>query len=283
MPSRQKDEKQVNAITPREGFYGFAWADEDNVILEDNSYRFYHMTDRGEKRTFLFEASPIFEASSIFQPLDGYLWTSCQGGRYIVFDAGDPGKEVNLRRFDTASTQIVSLTEGKFDLGPVCSLDGESVYYVALDSNSEKSSLQVKSIGGADSTEVSDVEIFPGFDVSPDKKLIAFWNAKAFGLIETKTGRVVKEFPLAPRLKGPSKLIFYPHFTPDSKAVAYIDHVKGVDNIWAQPLDGLSAYPITSFNSDEITDFHWSPSGDKLGLIRGRTESNVVLIRDVKP
>jgi Tol biopolymer transport system component len=75
----------------------------------------------------------------------------------------------------------------------------------------------------------------------------------------------------------------YPHFTPDGKALAYIIRVSGVDNIWVQPLDGSPAYPLTSFNSDEISAFHWSPSGDKLGLIRGRTDSNVVLIRQVNP
>jgi hypothetical protein len=73
------------------------------------------------------------------------------------------------------------------------------------------------------------------------------------------------------------------HFTPDGKAWAYVVHANGVDNIWAQPLDGSPAYPITFFSSDQISDFHWSPNGEKLGLVCGRTDSNVVLIREVNP
>jgi len=65
--------------------------------------------------------------------------------------------------------------------------------------------------------------------------------------------------------------------------LAYIIHVNGVDNLWAQPLDGAPAYPITSFKSDEIYDFSWSPSGETLGIVRGRTDSNVVLIREAHP
>jgi Tol biopolymer transport system component len=78
-------------------------------------------------------------------------------------------------------------------------------------------------------------------------------------------------------------LATYPHFTPDGKALAYTIHVNGVDNICVQTLNGSPAYPITAFKSEEIFDFHWSPSGDKLGIVRGRTDSNVVLIHDVNP
>jgi uncharacterized protein with WD repeat len=56
-----------------------------------------------------------------------------------------------------------------------------------------------------------------------------------------------------------------------------------VDNIWAQPIDGSRGFQVTSFTTDEITDFHWSPSGDRLGIVRGRTDSNVVLIRETNP
>jgi len=55
------------------------------------------------------------------------------------------------------------------------------------------------------------------------------------------------------------------------------------DNIWAQPLDGALPYPITAFKSEEVRDFRWSPSGEKLGVVRGDTDSNIVLLRETNP
>lgn len=68
----------------------------------------------------------------------------------------------------------------------------------------------------------------------------------------------------------------YPSFTPDDKALAYVVRDNSVDNVCAQPLDRRPAYPLTSFKSDEINDFHGSPDGKRLAIVRGRTESNVV-------
>ena len=69
-------------------------------------------------------------------------------------------------------------------------------------------------------------------------------------------------------------------FKPDSKAVAYPIRESGVDNLWAQPLDGASGRRITSFNAEQISTFAWSPDGKSLAILRGHTDSDVVLIRD---
>jgi Tol biopolymer transport system component len=69
-------------------------------------------------------------------------------------------------------------------------------------------------------------------------------------------------------------------FSPDGKAIVYPVREAGVDNLWAQPLDGSAGKKITDFKSEEIRDFHWSFDGSKLGLIRGHNDSDVVLIRD---
>ncbi len=49
------------------------------------------------------------------------------------------------------------------------------------------------------------------------------------------------------------------------------------------PLDGSPGKQITDFKSEHINDFHWSFDGSKLGVIRGHTDSDVVLIRDMQP
>jgi Tol biopolymer transport system component len=72
-------------------------------------------------------------------------------------------------------------------------------------------------------------------------------------------------------------------FTPDGKAVVYPIRDQGADNLWLQPLDGSRGKQLTNFKSEEIRDFHWSFDGSKLALIRGHTDSDVVLLQESKP
>jgi eukaryotic-like serine/threonine-protein kinase len=70
-------------------------------------------------------------------------------------------------------------------------------------------------------------------------------------------------------------------FTPDGKAVAYPIRENGVDNIWVQPLDGSRGRQITQFDAEQILGLRWSPDGRSLCLLRGHTDSDVVLIREL--
>lgn len=73
-------------------------------------------------------------------------------------------------------------------------------------------------------------------------------------------------------------------FTPDGKAVAYPVRGNGVDNLLVQPLSGSSAgRQITAFDSEQIRSFRWSPDGSSLAILRGHSESDVVLLRESKP
>jgi hypothetical protein len=47
----------------------------------------------------------------------------------------------------------------------------------------------------------------------------------------------------------------------------------------AAPFDGAPGRELTSFKSEQIRDYHWSPHGTQLGLVRGHTDSDVVPIR----
>ena len=72
-------------------------------------------------------------------------------------------------------------------------------------------------------------------------------------------------------------------FTADGKAVAYPVAENGVDNVWIQPIDGTPGRQLTHFNSEQIYSFHWSPDGKNLGILRGHTDSDVVLLQESKP
>lgn len=70
------------------------------------------------------------------------------------------------------------------------------------------------------------------------------------------------------------------HFTPDGKSVALLVEEKGVDNIWVQPLDGSKGHQITSFDSQYIRDFRWSPDGKRLAVLRWNYTGDVILLHD---
>ena len=70
-------------------------------------------------------------------------------------------------------------------------------------------------------------------------------------------------------------------WSPDGKALTFIDNRSGASNIWAQPLKGGPPKPVTSFTTDQIYDFAWSRTGD-LAVARGTETSDVVLISNLQ-
>jgi Tol biopolymer transport system component len=214
-------------------------------------------------------------------------WTSdpsaCADGRYVVFASGiTQGKKVlNIWRMDASGGNLKQLSDGKIDGFPVCSPDGRWVLY---EDGAGGGQLMRVSIDGGQPERISEELVANGFDISPDAKTIAF---AAFGhlgehvekltLVSVDSNQVLKGLDFERPRSGPIR------FSRDSKAVIYPFRHGGVDDLWLQPLDGSSGKQITDFKSDHIIDFHWSFDGSKLGLIRGHTDSDVVLIRDSQP
>jgi hypothetical protein len=52
---------------------------------------------------------------------------------------------------------------------------------------------------------------------------------------------------------------------------------------WRGRPSGSPGRQITKFDSEEILSFHWSPDGKSLGILRGHTDSDVVLLQESKP
>ena len=57
---------------------------------------------------------------------------------------------------------------------------------------------------------------------------------------------------------------------------------NGIDDLWQQPLDGSPGKHLTSFKAEHIWDYHWYPDGSRLAIVRGDTDSNVVLMRNMQ-
>jgi Tol biopolymer transport system component len=225
--------------------------------------------------------------------------THC-GDRYLVISWAFHGATNHawLWRANADGSNLKQLTKGMFDTYPVCSPDGKWVYY--NNTNGPHFSMRV-SIDGGDPQPVpgSDVPMMYGVGagraVSPDGKRMVLAadvsGSQGPGSAHSVLATVALDShsPPSPRVFAPDSRIsigagngqFVNNlvFTPDGKAVAYIIRDKGVDNIFAQPLDGSPGRQITSFTSENIAAFRWSPDGKTLAVARTQNTSDVVLLQ----
>ncbi len=271
----------ANPVLPQgQNVYGFDWSADGNLVFSD----YIRVLRIGTERSIPTQL--LGDSTAAIVELAG-----C-GSRYMVFSwafhAGT--NSANVWRTNVDGTNPLKLTDGKDDRAPVCSADGKWVYYWDL------SLQQVWRVPTAGSGKP---EMFPGSAVprtfptgtglspSPEGKVLAYVLATMptpedpypqykIALLESSST------PSPPHLIDADERISSGglNFTPDGKAVAYPIRENGVDNIWVQPLDGSQGRQITYFDSEQIRNFRWSAEGRSLCILRGHTDSDVVLIRE---
>ena len=205
----------------------------------------------------------------------------CADGRYIVFILGlVEGKSTqNVWRADSSGGNLKQLTQEKSVNFPVCAPDSRSVYY---QDGGTAQLMQVPIDGGA-ARKVSDIPAAGFFDVSPDGRTLALATVDhaaghevKIALISSESGQVQKMLSFQkPQVTSMIR------FSRDGRSIVYDVRENGVDNLWQQPLDGTAGKFLTSFKTEHIWDYHWSSDGSKLALVRGHTDSDVVLVRDM--
>ena len=214
-----------------------------------------------------------------------------QCGAYLVFPWAfhDNTNSVSIWRVNTDGSHPLKLADEKFDTFPVCSANQNWVYYwpnnkqlwrVPLDGSGKPEPIPGSIVAGGFLSG-------RGIGISPDGKTLAYvveiinsdsaTGTHKIALLDVATLSSPRFLEANPRI---SKGV---QFTADGKAVAYPVAENGVDNIWIQPIDGTPGRQITHFNSEQIYSFHWSPDGKNLGILRGHTDSDVVLLQESKP
>jgi Tol biopolymer transport system component len=216
-------------------------------------------------------------------------FTPC-GTHFIVFPwEFHDSNSVAIWRINTDGSNPVKLADERSDTFPVCAANSNWVFYwggvkqlsrVPLDGSGKPEPIPGSSVEGA-------FLAGRGIGISPDEKTLAYVVALTnitgpistdkIALLDVATLHSPRMFDANPRI---SKGV---QFTPDGKSVAYPVKENGVDNVWVQPIDGTPGRQITHFNSEQILSFHWSPDGKKLGILRGHTDSDVVLLQESKP
>jgi tricorn protease-like protein len=273
VPASALGSGQAEQLTSVVTDLSFSWTPDGQMILsQDYSLSVFNLGSRSK--------TPL---TSVQQDGFAYSPSSCANGRYVVFTLAQHSgaKTATIWRMDSGEGNLKQLSDGRIDVFAVSSPDGKWVFYVDLFSGSKLTKVPLE---GGKPQRVTEFPAFYGFDISPDGKLAAFPTFATpnspkivLALVPVDSPQDTK-FLAMQRTQG--NVI---HFTRDGRAVLYPFRDKDTDNLWLQPLDGAPGKQITKFKSERIADFHWSFDGKQLGLIRGHTDSDVVLLQESKP
>lgn len=255
-----------------DGFDGVSWAPDDRIV--------YTTRARTSSDIWIVKVDGSGQNLVTAGAGDNFAPSASPDGRYVVFASTRTGDRC-LWRTDIDGSNPKQLTYDVDARGPDISPDGRWVVYWDVGSGSKV--LWRVSIDGGDKVQVTDY-FSRGPSVSPDGKHIVFvfldegppakrWR---IAVIPFEGGRPAKVFDL------PQPPVQYVRWTPDGKAVSYIDTRNGAYNIWAQPLDGRAPRQLTRFTTDQIFAYSWSRDGWRLACARGSQNSDVVLIDGIR-
>jgi serine/threonine protein kinase/Tol biopolymer transport system component len=269
-----------------EHILSFNWGADGNLLTSDAAHLIRTDAD-GKNHTVLAG-----------DPAAGILALSACGPQYVVFPWAFHGgtNSTGLWRLNADGSHPTQLTDGADDgwsSSVACSANHDWVYFFRDTQRLWRVSINgsVDGVGKAEAVAATSVpkafQVGRGMGMSSDGKSLAY--LVEFVNLDSGSGTTRMAMLDLTTLAAPRIMDINPHvsagpqFTSDGKSLAYPVRENGVDNIWMQPVDGSAGHPITQFDAEQILFFHWSTDGKNLGILRGHTDSDVVLLRESKP
>jgi serine/threonine protein kinase len=246
----------------------FGWTYDGKILAEQENGIFQMNADGSNRAPLLHDDFPSFG------PI------SCDHGRYAIFASASRGggNSVNIWRADAMGGNLKQLTTGTYDQPAMCSPDGKWLVYAGFDAG--KFVAKKVPVDGGTPTQLSEALLTCGcVNVSPDGKNLAFQTQPTTGgrvvikILDFETLAPVKILERDPRAGGEIR------YTSDGKTIGYPIRENGLYALWVSPVDGSPGHRVTEFEADRIDDFHWTPDGKILGLLRTHSDSDVVLLR----
>jgi Tol biopolymer transport system component/TolB-like protein/DNA-binding winged helix-turn-helix (wHTH) protein len=282
-PATEPD--RVRRVTPpgsrTVGAIGLGWTPDGRVI--------YWSNDRDQSDFMMMSADG---SNPQRLALDGLKWfpNVCPDGHTLLFHAPDPITAVDVvMRADLDGGQPQAI-KGTNVWGFIhCTPDGKWVVY----SSGFGKKLHKVPIEGGKPIELADRTCIPSA-LSPDGRWIACHylpeeGAPKLAIIPFAGGPPVKVLELPStvvclRQPGHSNKGFLTPFswTPDGRAVAFVDNRDGVGNLWAQPIAGGAPVKLTHFTAEDIFYFAFSRDGRRIALARGTSTDDAVLITNFR-
>jgi Tol biopolymer transport system component len=273
-PGNESDARPLSAGNQSvDGARGLAWTPEGKIVYSSVPSPHAEIWETGADGS---NPHPLINDASA----DNFFPAVSLHSEFIAFVSAPRTKNVtyNILRMDMEGRNLKQLTQGKVDLHPAISPDGQWVIFERSEGG-KVVLMKVPSEGGSAAQLTDHNALWP--TVSPDGKWIACIYLPAgnqpasLAVLPFAGGQPAKVFPL-PATASTERPI---HWTPDGRAISFINSVHGVRNIWEQPVVGGPAKAVTHFTSDQIFWFDWSPDG-RLALSRGTVPTDAVLIKN---
>ena len=263
-----------------DGVQGLAWAQDNSIVYSSNA----------SGKPDLWKVNADGSGAQLLTTDAGYntFPAFSTDGRFIAFisDRSASGGSIGIWRVDSNGNNSKQLTSGQLDLDPRFTPDGNAVVFSSIKSG--KRTLWKVSAEGGEPSQILDVlSEYPV--MSPDGK----WLACSYRDEKTPGAAKFAVLPLSSVLSasGSSPTIAFDipttpwrlvRWSPDSQSLTYAASSGGTSNIWSQPINGGAPKKLTSFGSNHIFGFDWSPDGKFLALARGLETREIVLISNFK-
>ncbi len=269
------DTSHATQVTSGVGrYFDLAWAPDGKILYASDA--------SGSADIFEMAAN----GSNVRQLTSGmkrnYAPAVSPDNRFIVLHSNRSGA-FQVWRMDRDGSNPIQLTSRNSESNwPQFTADSKTVIYQHFESGASGVLWKVPVEGGEAALVADGFAIRPV--VSPDGKWLGFWHNDGkpnsswrLGLMSLEDNSKIRFFEVAPTVKVQWDTLL--RFSSDGRALTYVDHRGGIDNLWAQSIDGGAAKQITSFTDSRIFSFDWSREG-ALVLSRGVITSDVVLISD---
>jgi Tol biopolymer transport system component len=257
--------KQITSGTGRIDLW-VRWTPANKLVFDSNA--------NGERSIWMTDADGGNQRQ--LTTLSGCCPSVSPDGSYIAFQSNSLGVS-HIFRMDVSGGNAKQLTNGSGEFVASFSPDGKWLFYGSRATG--KLSLWRMPIEGGEPHQLSDKRSFDA-RVSPDGKWLVITYAEDIpnspnkaAIIPFEGGQPVKLFDIP--VGGGRQDV---HWTPDSRALIYIDMRGGVSNLWMQPIDGGAPKQLTDFKSETIFSFDYSRDGKQLAVSRGTINNDVVLI-----
>ena len=255
-------------ITPT----SLAWADEDHLFLITRS----------------IGINQVQRTAGTVQPVDtgnldiGRYIDTCQDGHILFTAIPKDGGEPRLFRMNEDGSEITQLTDAGGVRAPFCTPDSQKAYFTIRDeADPLLAALWSVPLAGGTPRKEFETHTFRNFLLTRDAKfaeLVLMHNlTESREIVDLTSLQIVHRLPLdVSYSEGTSPL-----FSPDGKAIVEGVISNGGNTLRYQPINGSPAHFMIDPTHNTITDFAWSPSGSKLGVLQLRKSSDVVLISDL--
>ena len=259
-----------------EGFWGVSVAPDGKIV--------YTVSSGGNTDLWIMNRDGNNQRQLTSEPSMDINPAVSNDNRFVAFSSYHSGIP-NIWRINIDGSQPHQLTGGGEDYAPDISPDGKWIIFRSWDAGPV---LNMKiSIDGGEPTRLNDKSGITPPSFSPDGKRVAYsyideqrGSVEIVEVVDFPNGTLLSsiQLPSTENVTNNSPL----RWTPDGRAISFIEVREGVSNIWSQSLAGGPPKQITKFKTGIIFTHTWSRDGKMLVLSRGDVTSDAVLISNFR-